>query len=129
MTATPYKTANSERIGRGLGRAWRTLLRADARLATWMIGHGLSPGIARVLLWTLKLGLISLLAFIALWLAVVFAVAVIAAHAVRSGAAVPARSVFDPSESTDHRQHLFYDPIAYNDDPDPRFSDPRFPDA
>lgn len=123
VTATSSKTANSERIGRGLGRAWRTLLRADARLATWMIGHGLSPGIARVLLWILKLALISALAFVALWLAVVLAVAavlaLVASHS--SNRAAP----FALTQHSDHRRNSFYDPNAYSDDPDPRWDDPN----
>lgn len=123
MTSTSYKTANSERIGRGFGRAWRTLLRADTRLATWMIGHGLSPSVARVFLWILKLALISALAFVALWLAVVLAVAAVLALVASQSSNRDAP--FALTQHTDHRRNSFYDPNAYSDDPDPRWDDPN----
>jgi len=81
----------------------------------------------RVLLGAAGVAAIALLFFFVLWLAVVLALAWIAMK-VMPLVGQQGRFNFEPTDPNDHRQSLFYHPLSYNDDRDPRFPDPRFPD-
>jgi hypothetical protein len=72
-------TTNAERAGRWLGRAWRSFARQDARAIRWLANQGLPAGVARVLLWIVKLAVFGVLLFAAFWLALLLLFAVGAA--------------------------------------------------
>jgi len=114
----------AEYVGKRLGRAWRRLARQEAHLMRWMVGHGMSRLAAALILWIVKLALFAVLLYVAFWIAVVLAIVLIAA-AVARGADEEQRPRWLEKDPDDHREDLFYDPLSYNDDPDPRFDDPR----
>ncbi|QTB44272.1 DUF3742 family protein [Burkholderia pseudomallei] len=121
MKTTAHTTV-AERIGRGLGRAWLAIRRQERRAVQWMVGKGLTAGTARMLLWGAKLILFGALLYAALWLAVVLILIVTAAF-LASHVDVGQLQDQPFTGESDHKQNLFYDPINYNDDPDPRFDD------
>jgi uncharacterized membrane protein len=99
----------------------------------WMIQRG-APRLAAVsILWIAKLAVLAVLMYVSFWLALVIAIALIAVMAVKRAHHVDsegcsydedvARPAWEKGEPTDHRQRLFYDPLPYADDPDPRFED------
>jgi len=69
----------------------------------------------------------ALLLFFAFWVAVIVALAWGALKVIQLGGH-PGRFKWEPTDPNNHRQSLFYHPLFYNDERDPRFSDPRFPD-
>ena len=83
MNATP-RTTKAERAGRWLGHAWRGLARQEARAIQWLAGKGLPAGVARLLLWIVKLVVFGVLLYAAFWLALLLAFALIAAWLVRN---------------------------------------------
>jgi hypothetical protein len=100
----------------------------------WMVSHGMPRRVAEAICWIMKLMVLAILLYAAFWLALVVAFAVIAAAVTRHASPDDAehydedagRPEWERGEPTDHRQRLFYDPLSYDDDPDPRFHDPRF---
>jgi hypothetical protein len=77
-------TTTAERAGRWLGRARRGFVRQEARAVHWLAGNGLPAGVARLLLWIVKLAVFAVLLYVAFWLALLLAFAVIAAWLVRN---------------------------------------------
>ena len=126
----------AECVGKRLGRAWRGLAHQEARATHWMVGHGMPQLAAASILWIVKLALLAVLLYAAFWLAFLAAFVMIAAAVARHASPADVqhhdedagRPEWERGEPTDHRQRLFYDPISYNDDPDPRIHDPRFDD-
>lgn len=96
---------NAERTGERLGYAWRAFIRKDHRIT-----QGASPFTASAFLWIMKLAALAALPL-----------AAIAAAIARRGDQQPPQDWFP--KPTDHRDEPFYDPLSYNDDPDPRFED------
>ncbi len=133
MGATVSK---AEYVGKRLGRAWRGFVRQESRATQWMVDRGLSRLVAVSILWIVKLIVLAILLYAAFWLALVVALVAIAAAVARHASPDDAehydedagRPEWERGEPTDHRQRLFYDPLSYNDDPDPRFHDPRLDD-
>ena len=121
---TAAQTTFAERLGRMLGRAWRGCAHLDRRAQGWLLARGWAPGAAKATLLVAKLVAFGLLLYAAFWLALLSAFAVAAAWATRG-------STYDEHEEgaigdqADHKRSVFYDPINYNDDPDPRFDDVR----
>lgn len=128
----------AEYVGKRLGCACRGFARQEARSMRWMIERGVPRMVVASTLWIVKLAVLAAFMYVAFWLVLVLAIVLIAAtaakraHHVDSGACSydedVARPAWEKGEPTDHRQRLFYDPISHNDDPDPRFHDPRFDD-
>lgn len=90
------------------------------------IAHvGQLPFAIRLLLWATGMVIVGLLALFAVWVAVV---AVLAWAAVKVSQLVgnTTEADFELTDPNDHRKSLFYHPLSFNDDPDPRFPDPRF---
>lgn len=118
-------TSNSkaESIGRWLGRSWRSVARQEACAARWMIDHGTSPLVARTVLWVVKLAALCILLYVAFWPALLVALLVGVARTTNATASQDASVKWKIGEQADHRQSVFYDPINYNDPPDPRFDD------
>jgi hypothetical protein len=113
------RSTTAERVGWWLGRAWQGLLRQETRAIQWTISQGVSPSLARPLRWVVKFAIVGLLLYVAFWLALVLVFALVVA-ALANNREQP---VWRTTERTDHRKNSFYDPIAYSDDPDPRFDD------
>lgn len=83
MNARPHGT-NAERTGRWLGRAWRGFVRQEAGAVRWLVSQGLPPGVARLLLWIVKLAAFGVLLYATFWIALVLLLGVAAAWAVRN---------------------------------------------
>lgn len=72
-----------------------------------------------------KLTALGVLAYVAFWLAVLLTLVVIAgAWAARSHDQAD-REEWAIGDQAEHKRSPFYDPINYDDDPDPRFDDER----
>lgn len=79
----------------------------------------------RLVLWATGLAIMGLLVLFAVWVALVVVLAW-AAVKVSQFVGNTTESDFELTDPNDHRKSLFYHPLSYNDDPDPRFPDPRF---
>lgn len=123
----PGEGNNSEQIAPWMGQLWRGLLQQEPRLTRSLIDCGMSAHAAAAVSLIAKLALggmiICIIAgvVIAQW---IFAVAAVSADFLDSDL-TPAPPE-DP-EPTDHRDSLFYHPINYNEDPDPRFRGQKGP--
>ena len=117
-------SSSAERAGMWLARVWLGCVRQEARIARWMIGHGTSRLMATTIFWIVKLTVFAILLYVAFWIAVVLAIVLVAAAGAQctDDEEQPKWLEKDPD---DHREELFYHPLSYNDDPDPRFHDPR----
>ncbi|HXR89566.1 MAG TPA: DUF3742 family protein [Steroidobacteraceae bacterium] len=113
----------TEEMGRRLGAAVRRLAFRNGRVTRL----GNRPFGVRVLLWAAGMAIAALLLFFAFWVAVIVALAWGALKVIQLGGH-PGRFKWEPTDPNNHRQSLFYHPLFYNDERDPRFSDPRFPD-
>lgn len=108
----------AETAGRWFGAVVRRLMRGNGRVTR----DGQPPVAVRIGLWAAGIVAIGLLILLAFWIAAVVAMAWIVLEVIQAGAnAKPSR--FELTDPHDHRQRLFYDPLFYNDDPDPRFED------
>jgi hypothetical protein len=117
MTGYPH-SRRAEKTGRWLGGVVRRLT-----YHTGAVEGVKSPPLAvRFGLWGVGVAAIGLLILFAFWLAAVVVFAWVALKLMQAGATAK-RSRFALSDPHDHRQRLFYDPLSYNDDPDPRFED------
>lgn len=121
---TTAQTTFVERAGRSLGRLWRWGVRLERKARGWLVEHGLAPGVAKMALLVVKLVAFGLLFYAAFWLALLVAFAGAAAWAAR-GFAYGEHEEWEIADHADHKRSVFYDPINYNDDPDPRFDDER----
>jgi hypothetical protein len=115
-------SSSAERMGVTLGRIWCRVRWQEARLIRWGADKGVSASFANFLLWTIKAVVIGALLYVAMWLTIVLLIAVAAAAILVRGARDSRQQEWLPKPA-DHRDELFYDPLSYNDDPDPRFKD------
>lgn len=115
-------TTFAERVGRTLGHAWAAYKRQERRAVEWIVGKGLTAGTAKMVLWGLKLLLLGGLLYAAFWLTLVLTF-VVAAVLIANHVDADRLQGQAFTEDSDHKKNLFYDPINYNDDPDPRFDD------
>jgi hypothetical protein len=124
-TAAP--TTFPARLGRTLGRAWRGCARMDRRAKGWLLAQGWALNVVKTVLLVVKLTVIGILFYTAFWLtALLTVVAISGAWAARSPEQADAEEcVLGDGDQADHKQSVFYDPINYDDDPDPRFHDER----
>ena len=119
--AGSQNSRRAEGAGRWLGGVVRRLMLRNGRVARLK-----TPPLAlRVLLWITSLALVGLLAILAFWLALVVVLAWVAVK-VSQLVGKTTDADFELTDPNDHRKSLFYHPLSYNDDPDPRFPDPRF---
>ncbi len=111
---TTNRTSTAERIGRSIGRGWRTYARGEQQLSTWLISKRGSAFGVTSLLWAIKLTLLGLLFYLAFWFAVVLLGVVVATW-------VAAANIPDEEEEwlftdlTELRKTPGYDPNMYND--------------
>ena len=115
----------AERLGRRLGQAWRGCARLDRRAQAWLQARGWAPGFAKTALLVVKLVVLGMLAYVALWVAMLLLLAIIAGTwATRSHDQADCEE-WALGDQADPKQSVFYDPINYDDDPDPRFHHAR----
>lgn len=122
---TAAQTTFAERLGRALGRAWRGCARLDREAQGWLRAQGLAPGVARAASFVVKLAVIGVLLYTAFWLALLLTLAVVAGAWVARSQEQTGDEEWALGGHADHKQSVFYDPINYDDDPDPRFHDDR----
>ena len=122
--STTTRISTAERLGQALGRGWRAYVRGERRASNWLVSKGVPVAGATVLLWLVKLVVLGVLLYSAFWLALLVAFSVVAAWAAR-GSAYDEYEEGEIGDQADHKRSVFYDPINYNDDPDPRFDDER----
>ncbi|MBA4721425.1 DUF3742 family protein [Halopseudomonas pachastrellae] len=82
MKATPTIT-KTERAGRWLGLAWRSLTRQESRAIQWLAKKGLPEELGKVLFWSVKLVVLGVLLYMAFWLALLMAFLLVAAWLVQ----------------------------------------------
>jgi len=87
------QTYFAERIGRTLGRIWRSCARLDRNACVWRVAQGLPVTVAKAPLWIVKLAVFGVLLYAAFWLALLLAFALITAFNsqadLRSGESAP----------------------------------------
>lgn len=113
MSGHPKKS-KAERMGRWLGRTCRRGLRQERRLWNWLRTKQVPKPLVLLLTWAVRIALIAALFYISFWIILVALILVLV-----SRISVPEGEY--GQHEVDHRQTLYYDPINYNDDPDPRF--------
>lgn len=101
---TDAQTTFAERLGRTLGRAWRSCARLDRRAQGWLLARGWAPGIAKAALLAVKLAAIGVLLYTAFWLALLLAFALVGAWVVRND---------DGSYDEEHKPEWRYGPAGY----------------
>ncbi len=101
---TAAQTTFAERLGRTLGRAWRSCARLDRRAQGWLLAQGWAPGIAKAALLAVKLAAIGVLLYTAFWLALLLAFALVGAWVVRND---------DGSYDEEHKPEWRYGPAGY----------------
>lgn len=114
----------AERSGRTLGRLWRGWARLDRRVAHWLVSKGCSLAVAKRMTLLIKLAILGVLLYAAFWLAVLISIMALVAWTARSSGPDESQE-WALGNPTDHKQSVFYDPINYDDDPDPRFDEKR----
>lgn len=121
---TAAQTTFVERAGRNLGRLWRGCARLERRAAQSLIANGFAPGVAKALLLLVKLAALGVLLYVAVWFALLLAFVVAAAWMARDVTSDESEE-WAIGDQADHKRSVFYDPMNYSDDPDPRFKDER----
>lgn len=121
---TTAQTTFAERLGRTLGRAWRSCVRLDRRAHGWLLAQGWAPGAAKAALLIVKLAALGVLLYTAFWLALLLALVAFAAWTARNSEREDSEE-WAIGDQAEHKRSVFYDPINYDDDPDPRFDDER----
>lgn len=101
---TAAQTTFAERLGRTLGRTWRSCARLDQRAHGWLLAQGWAPGIANAALLAVKLAAIGVLLYTAFWLALLLAFALVGAWVVRND---------DRSYDEEHKPEWRYGPAGY----------------
>lgn len=110
-------------FGQLLGYAWRGVVRQQNRIGRWMSGKGVSPDVASIVMWAATMMVLAVLVVAAFWVALAFVFAFGAIKAIQNLSLESERPKWEPNDPNDHRNNLFYDPINFNDDSDPRFDD------
>ncbi len=122
---TAAQTTFAERLGRPLGRAWRGCARLDRQAQGWLRAQGLAPGAAKAASLLVKLAALAVLLYSAFWLALLLTLAVVAGAWAARSEGQTGDGEWALGGQAAHKQSVFYDPINYDDDPDPRFHDDR----
>lgn len=65
------KNAKAKRVGRWLGRAYRSLMQQELRLRLWLVGLGVPAKGARIVAWCLRLSALALLLSFSILLAMI----------------------------------------------------------
>ncbi|PZW50688.1 uncharacterized protein DUF3742 [Pseudomonas sp. URIL14HWK12:I3] len=111
-----------ERVGRWAGRAWSGCLRRERGVLQWLRSKGVPVLLARTLLWAFKLVALGMFLYAAFWLALVV-ISVVVVLRVASLSGEDDKEEWAIGEQRDHKDSMFYDPVAHNDTTDPRYED------
>ena len=65
------KNTKAERVGRWLGRTYRSLMQQEQRLRLWLVGLGVPAKGARIVAWCLRLSALALLLSFSILLAMI----------------------------------------------------------
>lgn len=118
------QTSFAERVGRTLGRMWWGFVRLERKAHGRLVAQGWAPDVARGVSLIVKLAAFGVLIYVAFWLALLTMFTVFAGWTARNAAPGEAEE-WAIGDQADHKRSAFYDPINYDDDPDPRFDDER----
>jgi fatty acid desaturase len=121
--STNTHISNAERFGNWLGRGWRGYVRQERQVAGWLVAQGAPAAAATAMVWIAKLAVLGVLLYVAFWLALLIVVAGVVVWMQQDNAAEEPDFLGRKAEERDHRESLFYHPVCFNDDPDPRFED------
>ncbi|MCY1400384.1 hypothetical protein D9M71_154640 [compost metagenome] len=72
------QTTFAERAGQVLGQMWKGLMRLDRKGCGWLVAQGLPTGLAKIILWIVKLVVLGVLLYSAFWLALLIFAAIAA---------------------------------------------------
>lgn len=94
----------------------------DQQANRWLVANGWPRAFANALLLVTKVAVFGVLLYAGFWLGLVLLAVMVAAWAARN------TDCDEPldwaiGDRADHKRSVFYDPINYDDDPDPRFPD------
>jgi hypothetical protein len=120
-TKTHISTA--ERFGSWLGRGWQGCVCRERQLTGWLVAQGVPAVAASVLLWIAKLAVLGVLLYAAFWLVLLILILFAAIWMRQDNTAADPDFLRQKADERDHRESLFYHPMCFNDDPDPRFED------
>jgi len=121
---TTTRITTAERFGRWLGRGWRSYVRGGQRVSAWLVAKGVPVSVATALVWVAKLAVLGVLLYVAFWVALLIIFMMAAGWAAEHSESQEEDDFMNQkAEERDHRESLFYHPMNYNDDPDPRFQD------
>lgn len=81
---TTARISTAERLGRAVGRGWRTYVRGERRLSNWLASNGVPAVGAAVGLWVVKLVALVVLLYTASWLTLLLLAAAVGAWAARN---------------------------------------------
>jgi hypothetical protein len=123
MKAQTQSNSTAEHAGAAVGRAWRRWLRQEHRLIDGLVSNGLPATTAKALVWIVKLLALAVLLHMVSWLVLLIGCAVGGAWVARNASDDDEATEWAIGEQSEHKHSLFYDPINYNDAPDPRFDD------
>lgn len=131
--STASRKGTAETTGRWLGRLLRRLVLAEKRFTRSLPKKGIPSLVVALVSWAVALIVVTIILYSMLFIGLLLIAALAVATAIRFGderanqnfdGEIGAPS-WDAGKPTDHRQSLYYHPLTYNDDPDPRFSDRR----
>ena len=122
---TAAQTTFAERLGRTLGRTWRSCACLDRRAQDRPLARGWTPGAAKAAVLVVKFAALGVLAYVAFWLVVFLTLVVVAGAWAARNHDQADREEWAIGDQAEHKRSPFYDPINYDDDPDPRFDDER----
>jgi hypothetical protein len=73
----------AERIGRALGRTWRSFMRLERKAKGWLVAQGMNATLATGVLWVVRIALLGFVLYGAFWVALLLGFAAIATRAAR----------------------------------------------
>lgn len=107
-------------LGELAGGACRRLLQGERRAAARLIEWGVPGGFVKAMAWGILFLALGALLYVVSWLVIV--VLVVAGTGWMRGSS-DEQAEWPIGDQAEHKKSLFYDPIDYDDDPDPRFND------
>ncbi|ATS87140.1 DUF3742 family protein [Xanthomonas citri] len=103
---TKPQSSNPEKLGRWLGKAWRSYVQVERRLTILLSSKGVPLGLAAVLFWFVKAAAVAVLLYTAFWLTLLLAFAVLLARGLAGRAYGPDDSL-EPREEMRHGEAGF----------------------
>ena len=122
MATNAHTERWAHRAGCKVGRVWRGAVHQEQRAVLWFVRRGWPAGLAKVMLWAFKLIVLGVLLYVAFWLALVLVFGFLVAWVLCSQDGDEPEELAI-GEQADHKNNLGYDPILYNDVPDPKYGD------